>query len=376
MKTNKTVIRAVYDNALAKEGQKKNFSGELKASVYASWNSEKLSLTLISDEASEYTVTLDGYEKTFVASGAVTTHVINMKDTSVAFRDGGQTFPISITASSDKTSSVLSGIFMLCDEDLVFSLDKENTRKLLGNITRRAVINPEMDPDVTDFGVAECENGFQIYDRFNENSPNFPHTVIDVESSDIDRFDGFDRNGKDMSINMTVCIDSFPMMDYMAVRGTESAYGLSFILCGEGGERAPFFGFQRSEAGMYMYVNGGTPQTAYICDHVKLSVPFELSVKIYQNNGSTGKYWALSGSSLVECIDEAGHAIRFTSSTEGHKAKQARLQREEEERQRQAELERMQREEEAEQARQESQLGILKALPTDKFNKLMKLLNG
>ena len=99
-------------------------------------------------------------------------------------------------------------------------------------------------------------------------------------------------------------------------------------------------------------------------------------VKIYRNHGTTGKYWALSGSSLVECIDESGHAVRFTSSTEGYKAKQARLQREEEERQRQAELERMQREEEAEQARQESQLGILKALPTDKFNKLMKLLNG
>lgn len=104
--------------------------------------------------------------------------------------------------------------------------------------------------------------------------------------------------------------------------------------------------------------------------------PVPEGVKIYQNNGSTGKYWALSGSSLVECIDESGHAVRFTSSTEGYKAKQARLQREEEERQRQAELERMQREEEAEQARQESQLGILKALPTDKFNKLMKLLNG
>ena len=99
-------------------------------------------------------------------------------------------------------------------------------------------------------------------------------------------------------------------------------------------------------------------------------------VMIYQNNGSNGKYWALSGCSLVECIDEAGHAIRFTSSTEGYKAKQARLQREEAERQRQAELERLKRETEAEEARQESQLSLLKALPADKFKKLMALING
>ncbi|MBO5884077.1 MAG: DUF2341 domain-containing protein [Clostridia bacterium] len=284
MKTNKTVIRAVYDNSLKKMGQTKHFDGDIEASVYASWNAKKLSLTIISDEAKEYTIELDGYEKTLASKGNATAIVIDTEDTAINFRDGGQVFPIAITASSDKASASLSGVFVLCDEDIIFSLDKKNTRALLGNIQRRAVINPEMDPEITDFGVAEISDGFQIFDRFNENSPNFPHTVIDIESSDIEGFDGFDINGKDMSINMTVCVDSFPSMDYMAVRGTESAYGLSFILCGKNGERAPFFGFQRNNSGMYMYVNGGNPQLTQLSDQIDFSVPFDLRVVIKATN--------------------------------------------------------------------------------------------
>lgn len=99
-------------------------------------------------------------------------------------------------------------------------------------------------------------------------------------------------------------------------------------------------------------------------------------VTIYKTNGSAGKYWALSGYRLVECIDEKGAAITFNRDTEGYKARLERLKREEEARQHQAEIERLKRETEAEEARQESQLNMLKALPSDKFKKLMSLLNG
>lgn len=99
-------------------------------------------------------------------------------------------------------------------------------------------------------------------------------------------------------------------------------------------------------------------------------------VAVYRSNGSRGKYWALCGTRLVECIDSNGAAITFGIASEGYKAKQTRLKREEEERQRLAELERLKRETEAEEARQESQLSILKALPADKFKKLMAMING
>ena len=284
MKTNKSVIRATYDNALAKKGQEKRLWGDIKTSVSASWNGKSLSLSLVSNEAKEYTIAVGSYEKTLCTSGTETGLVIDIADANIAFRDGGQTFPISIVATADEKSAYFNGKFMLCDEDTVFTLNKENTKNLLDSIKRRAVINPEMDPEVTDFGVAEYDNGFQIYDRFNENSPNFPHTVIDLESSGIDAMKGFDLDGRNMSINMSVCIDSFPIMDYMTVRGVESAYGLSFILCGKDGERAPFFGFQRNNSGMYMYVNGGNPQLTHLSDKIDLSVPFDLSVSVDSDN--------------------------------------------------------------------------------------------
>lgn len=89
-----------------------------------------------------------------------------------------------------------------------------------------------------------------------------------------------------------------------------------------------------------------------------------------------GRYWLLQKDVLFMATDADGKPVSWWNDSEGFKAKEARLAREEAARK--AEEERLAREEaeRLEQERQKAQLAELAALPESKFQKLMAMLSG
>ena len=131
-----------------------------------------------------------------------------------------------------------------------------------------------------------------------------------------------------------------------------------------------------SESGVYTFVQPKKVTPAIVpANDPPFTIPKGGAVYEYKEEAGTIVFYALLGSSL-HIVTKGGEVLKANPGYEGEKAKAARLAAEEAERKRKAEIERMQREEAAENARQESQLSLLKALPADKFKKLMALING
>lgn len=119
--------------------------------------------------------------------------------------------------------------------------------------------------------------------------------------------------------------------------------------------------------------------TVKIADDPCFDVPQGIAIYAAQVAGDyavSGRYWALQGDALYIVADKDGQPLKWDHTTEGYKAKQARLKAEAEaaeaERKRLAAIEA----ERVEAERQEKQLDTLKKLPADKFKKLLQFLGA
>ena len=269
MNNDKMILRAVYDEKLVKTGYPRHFGENDAILVGASWNKDAVALTLTSEKAVSYKIDLGGAEKEVAAAKGTVVCNITTAD-GVEIFDGSQLLPISITAGSDSFRVQL----MLCDYDMIFVPTAENIKELVDSTKVEAAINPEMDPAVTDLGACVIENGFNVHDRHNKTSPNYPHTNVDMRLCGIDALS--DRN-RDICVDMVLNVKSFPEMDYKTVRNFNASYGLGFFLSAADGEDSIYFGFQRNASGLYFFAVGASREITPL--DIPLGVPTSFTLK-------------------------------------------------------------------------------------------------
>ena len=274
MNSDKMILRAVYDEKLVKTGYPRHFGEGNAILVGASWNKSTVALALTSEKVRSYKIVLGGVEKEISATKGATVCNITAADGLEIF-DGNQLLPISVTADGES----FCGQLMLCDYDMICTPTSENIKEFVDSTKVEAAINPEMDPAVTDLGANIIENGFNVHDRYNKTSPNYPHTNVDMRLCGIDALS--DRN-RDICVDMVLNVKSFPEMDYKTVRNFNASYGLGFFLCAANGDDSIYFGFQRNASGLYLFVVGGTKEIT------PLNVPFGVPTSFTLEWGATG----------------------------------------------------------------------------------------
>ncbi|MBO5884088.1 MAG: exo-alpha-sialidase [Clostridia bacterium] len=299
MNNDKIVLRAVYDEKLVKTGYPRHFGEEDAVLINASWNKNAVVLTLTSEKAKSYKIALGGVEKEISGAKGETVCNITTADGLEIF-DGNQLFPISVTADGE----TFCGQLMLCDYDMISITTAESIKELVDSTKVTAAINPEMDPAVTDLGACVIGNGFNIYDRHNKTSPNYPHTNVDMCLCGIDALADRDKN---ICVDMVLNVKSFPSMDYKTVRNFNASYGLGFFLCAADGNDSIYFGFQRNEGGLYLFVVGGTREIAPL--NIPFGVPTSFTLK-----------WGASGDVIVYVNGEKAVSMRIGKQKRPHLA--------------------------------------------------------